>query len=395
MPSLPAGNRKISPSMLCPGKEECDLQCPEEGECLLSGAMQDPETGVRGLSFKRLRISAGLAARRPSSYELEETKRSEESEYYEKKQKLFKYARDKNLRDSKTATSNLRTLKNDFKSIPETRDKLFKDTDERGNTALHYAAKAGNLEICQLLYNEGQGADVNARGQYEMNPLQFAARYGDEKRPGDVWACMDWIINVYKASKKTSRDSVRSSRGRVLRTKKEKDTIQFDIHEKDKYDFTILHHAIQNTNWEENPIVVEKLLESREFKITEADKQGNTSLHLAAQFDKQEGHRILDIFLDNENIPEEDLKSCIKHKNLLGKTPLHVSCGVGNPESVVQLLTKGKELKIDVKEIINSSDNDGYHPLNLAIESGNLEMMNTLIEEGVPVTEDAINTAAR
>ena len=375
--------------MLWPG--EGDLQCPEEGEGLLSGAMEDPERGVRGLSLKALGISAAFATRKSSSFEMEEKKRSEESEY-EKKQKLFKYARDKN---SETAANHLENLKSDFDGMPsEVRDKLVKDTDERGNTALHYAAKAGNLEICQFLYNNGR-ADVNARGQYEMNPLQFAARYGDEKRPDNVWACMNWIIDIYNKNQTTNKNSVRNSGQRRLRTKKEKETIQFDIHEKDKYDFTILHHAIQNTNWEENPFVVEKLLESKEFKITEADKQGNTSLHLAAQFDKQEGHRILDIFLDNENIPEEDLKSCIKHNNLLGKTPLHVSCGVGNPDSVDQLLMKGKELEIDVKNIINSPDKDGYHPLNLAIESGNLRMMDTLIKEGVPVTEDAFNTAAR
>ena len=31
----------------------------------------------------------------------------------------------------------------------------------------------------------------------------------------------------------------------------------FDVREKDKYNFSLLHHAIQNTNWEENPVLVE------------------------------------------------------------------------------------------------------------------------------------------
>ena len=61
---------------------------------------------------------------------------------------------------------------------------MVKDTDDRGNTALLYAAKAGNIEICELLCGKGQGADANARGQYDTNPLQLAARYGNEKRPG-------------------------------------------------------------------------------------------------------------------------------------------------------------------------------------------------------------------
>merc|ERR1712210_231391 len=62
----------------------------------------------------------------------------------------------------------------------------------------------------------------------------------------------------------------------------------YDVCEKDKYDFTILHLAILNTNWVECPVVVKNLIKSKRFRITEKDKQGNTSLHLAAQFNKQQ-----------------------------------------------------------------------------------------------------------
>ena len=78
-----------------------------------------------------------------------------------------------------------------------------------------------------------------------------------------------------------------------------------------------------------------------------------------------------------------------------GSTPLHIACGVGNPESVKQLLEATKELGIKVPSIIDLPDNDGQHPLHLAIESGNLEMMKILMEEGVVVTREAINCAVR
>ena len=45
--------------------------------------------------------------------------------------------------------------------------------------------------------------------------------------------------------------------------------------------------------------------------------------------------------------------------------------------------------------IINSADNNGSVPLNLAVESNNLEMMEILIKEGARVSEDTIYAAAR
>ena len=286
---------------------------------------------------------------------------------HEKTQKLFKYAR---ARDKHEA------LKNEVLDIKckEQRRDLCRKEDERQNTALHYAAKAGNLDTCQFLVE--QGADIKALGQNKMTPLQFAARYGDEKKGEEVWMCMKWIME--EEDKKKSEGS----------SQKEKE-IFFDGRD----DFSILQHAIQNTNWEEDPVVVWELIKTRKFNISDPDKQGNTSLHLAAEFTKQE--RLLDVFLDDKNIPSRDLKECIQTRNMQGKTPLHIACRVGNPDSVMQLLEATKDLEIKVPSIIDSPDNDGQHPLHLAIESGNLEMMKILMEEGVAASKEAIKCAVR
>ena len=295
--------------------------------------------------------------------------------FLEKKQKLFKCARDKESKLLGQLKSLLAGLSIDEKK------KLCQSTDERGNTALHYAVKAGNLEVCEQLHKSG--ADINARGQNKMKPLQFAARYGDEGRAEEVWTCMQWIMEE-------GRISVKSSEPEEV----------FDVQETDKYDFTLLHHAIQNTNWEETPIVARKLLQSQKFKVTDVDRQGNTSLHLAAEFDKQENHTILDVFLEEDQnhrfkIDEKDLKACIETRNKQGKTPLHIACGVGNPDSVRQLLDVTKKLGIHVPSLIDSPDNDGQHPLHLAIESGNLDIMNILMNEGVIVSKEAVSCAVR
>ena len=104
---------------------------------------------------------------------------------HEKTQKLFKYARAKDKHEE---------LKKDLLNIAgkQQRRELCQKEDERHNTALHYAAKAGNLETCQFLVE--QGADIKALGQNKMSPLQFAARYGDEKEGKEVWKCIKWIM---------------------------------------------------------------------------------------------------------------------------------------------------------------------------------------------------------
>ena len=65
---------------------------------------------------------------------------------HEKTQKLFKYARAKDKHEE---------LKKDLLNITgKQRRELCQREDERHNTALHYAAKAGNLETCKFLKAE-------------------------------------------------------------------------------------------------------------------------------------------------------------------------------------------------------------------------------------------------
>ena len=99
------------------------------------------------------------------------------------------------------------------------KNRLFRETDERGNTALNYAAKAGNLALCKFLYNkenktetessfkiikqwksrfdkDSEGASLVAEGQNKMTPVQFAARYGDKGRGEQVWNSINWIFET-------------------------------------------------------------------------------------------------------------------------------------------------------------------------------------------------------
>ena len=314
----------------------------------------------------------------------------------EAKKRLFKIACN-NEKDQGNNVDDLEGLLKNFRS--EEKIKLCQAKNENDNTALHHAAKAGNVEICKMLMKDG--ADTNATGQNGMKVLPFTARYGDEKKVEEVWECMKLIAKESKKSPpahdiKRKKPSVRKSKLKMMgKTVDEETQSQFAAQERDKYNFNILHHAIQNTNWAKNTFVVEKLISTRSFPITETDNQGNTCLHLAAQFDKQRDDKVFDAFFTNESIPREDISTCIKRRNERGMTPVHIACAVGNLDSLESLLEVCQKNCLPVDKIINHMDKNGLLPLCYAITNKNLKMVEMLLEKGAHVVQGTMLTAAR
>ena len=84
----------------------------------------------------------------------------------EKKKKLSKIA----INDAQEEQNSLNELGEMLKGLrDEDIKKLCQEKDENENTVLHYAAKAGNLQICKLL--DSQGADLSATGQNGIKVL--------------------------------------------------------------------------------------------------------------------------------------------------------------------------------------------------------------------------------
>ena len=317
----------------------------------------------------------------------------------EKKNQLFKIARNTEL----DLQSSLNQLREELEGLrDEDLKTLMLTKDEKGNTALHCAAKAGNLKICQILVD--RGADLNATGENGMKILPFAARYGDEKRVEEVWKCMKWIVtetkklDLKKQRKSRRKKQPKSNEEEIemqVQNPETKGELFFDAKDKDKYNFNILHHAIQNTNWAKNPMVVQRLIETGKFPITDTDHQGNTCLHLAAQFDKQGDDKIFDAFFESEQRVDAEITKCIKKRNDRGMTPIHIACAVGNEETLRDLIKISKENSIDVKSIVNSHDKNGVYPICNAINTKNHEMVNMLLREGSNVVQDTMLRAAR
>ena len=135
----------------------------------------DPEMGTEG----RMEVEGAGTPQRTSLIQ-----GIPSDSFLEKQQRLFKSCPTKNkeFKSLDQVTSALMSFTEDDNR------KLLQERDDSGNTALHYAVQAGNLDVCKQLCK--CGADINARGQNKMTVLQFAARYGDGMSPEDVWQCM-------------------------------------------------------------------------------------------------------------------------------------------------------------------------------------------------------------
>ena len=230
---------------------------------------------------------------------------TEDERMLKEKADMFKYTRQK---DTEEAVKNLENLLLPMRK--EEKAELCKKRDNEGNTAFHIAAQAGNVEACKLL--QRNGAEMNSKNHNEMSPLQFAARYGDQSQQGQVWKCMEWIM---EENKKVEEN---------------------DWKEKDRSGFNLLHLAIQNMNGGGEVAVVEGLSRMGDFSVTDADEQRNNCLHLAAQLDEMNENKTLCMFLRMKDAP--DIKKCLEDKNSQGKTPLECACEAGNVDSVKQLL---------------------------------------------------------
>ena len=178
-------------SCICKSRQQLSLKSPLK---YLSAVLIRAQSAVPNISL------LGMADVKIELCEIPEPNRDRSSSttnqtvnLTEIKKELFKIARN-NEKDQGGNVSNLKDLVQNIK--PEEKKKLYQTKDENENTALHYAAKAGNEEICETLIQDG--ADPGAKGQGGMKVLPFAARYGDKEKAEEVWRCMVFIAKETK-----------------------------------------------------------------------------------------------------------------------------------------------------------------------------------------------------
>ncbi|XP_023331663.1 transient receptor potential cation channel subfamily A member 1 homolog isoform X2 [Eurytemora carolleeae] len=232
---------------------------------------------------------------------------------------------------------------------------LVNSKDDVGNTPLHYAARNSDFEMVKTLIS--LKSDPETTGQNKMTPAHFAARYGkidDEEETEDMSGV------VLRGQSKEMKENTWETIKFLLIHSKYRDV-------KDKYGFTILHHAVYRGNLH----LVKKLktlddLKVGNIKIDSKDEQKNTCLHLSAVH----GHdHILKFLLDNSKLN-------LKAFNREQMTALHFACK-GETQCVKVLLDHPS-----ATDVINFGDKAERTPLFLAVASGKLDIVKLLLDHG-------------
>ncbi|KAI5621888.1 transient receptor potential cation channel, subfamily N, member 1, partial [Silurus asotus] len=248
---------------------------------------------------------------------------------------------------------------------------------ENGETAMHVAARHGNLQVMKSLVEEG--ADLTWKSKAEETPLHVAVRHCHAHM-------VEAILNYLTTEK--SREEAEL----CVRQRNQKDEtplhlaaeIQRNIVHRDDEDVLIIRTLMEyNANatastkqTEETPIhycarvgnsaVLQEMLHnvpsnSLQSAINMLDKAGRSALLLAAE----QGHTtVVDLLLQNH--------ARVDVFNKEGKSALHLAAEQGHKDIADFLLSK--------KAVVNAKTKLGLTPLHLSAQTGSSPLVKLLTE---------------
>ncbi|KAF4517975.1 hypothetical protein B566_EDAN005342, partial [Ephemera danica] len=200
----------------------------------------------------------------------------------------------------------------------------LKHITDRGDTALHLAARRRDVDMARILIDYGTNVDVqNAEGQ---TALHIAAEGGD-----------DVLVKYFYG--------VRASASIV-----------------DNQDRTPMHLAAEKGHAQ----IIEILADKFKASIWERTKDGSTLMHIASL----NGHADCATMLFKKGV-------YLQMPNKSGARSIHTAARYGHVGIISTLLTKGE--KVDVRT------NDNYTPLHIAVESCKPSSVETLLGFGAEV----------
>lgn len=271
-------------------------------------------------------------------------------------------------------------------------------TNERGETALHVAAKMGDIEITTMLLNAG--ADVNATDNRGVTPLGHAERSSDTRM---IQTLMHWQSGLNTGAIKgepssqhfpaTKNDMERQpgvvNLAHPAAAAEKKDLLwsQDEIELKNDQGMTLLLQAALDGDLESVRILLEL------GANTEAtDRQEQTALHLAVTRGRTEVVKTL--LLSGAQIEAE---------TSTGRTALLLAAEIGL-EEIVNILLRGQGLIEEPGVVgttehrvpqsvqthganIHAKDHSHKTALNLAARSGHTGIVKLLLRDGAEVNE--------
>ncbi|XP_046691390.1 transient receptor potential cation channel, subfamily N, member 1 [Silurus meridionalis] len=297
---------------------------------------------------------------------------------------------------------------------------------ENGETAMHVAARHGNLQVMKSLVEEG--ADLTWKSKAEETPLHVAVRHCHAHM---VEAILNFLTT--EKSREEAELCVRQRNQKDETTLHLAAEIQRDIVHRDDEDVLIIRTLIEYNadvtaaikQTEETPIhycarvgntavlqemlhnvpshclhsainmldktgksalllaaeqghtTVVKLLLDNHARVDVFNKEGKSPLHLAAE----QGHKdTADILLSN--------KAFVNAKTKLGLTPLHLSAQTGSSPLDKLLTESNTDQAHHLIHALTLVDCRGSGPLHLAAAGGHTEVVKLLLDAGASATEE-------
>jgi len=198
--------------------------------------------------------------------------------------------------------------------------------DRIGSTALHYAAKKGNVEAVRILVEKG--ADCNAPDRKGITPFQWAAWGGSM---GEAFYQKDRKVMVEFLLSKGASVNSRDSEGRTPLSKAFYSSVAkllidsgAEVNSRDNEGCTPLHHIAEDGTHAETALLL--IVNGAEVNL--GDRMGWTPLHWACRSQKAE---MVEILLAHG--------ADVKARDAKGRTPLAIAMQDGG-EAVVRLLQK-------------------------------------------------------
>ncbi|KAF2893160.1 hypothetical protein ILUMI_13011 [Ignelater luminosus] len=227
---------------------------------------------------------------------------------------------------------------------------LLNDTNDGGNTPLHYAILKGKLQIIDLLLSKG--ASVNTRNYKSETSLHYGAKYGNLEIVDKLIYYKADINAINKKGNTPLHIAILKQKFDIVYSLLSKGA---DANLKNLNNSTPLHCC---ANKGDNKLL--STLMSLKVDINAQNIKGDTPLHIAILKGRSELIFLLLVRGANANI-----------KNLCGNTPLHLSVQNDDVDSIIKLISYNA--KVDIQ---NTS---GYTPLDLAASNNRSDIIDLLL----------------
>lgn len=241
-----------------------------------------------------------------------------------------------------------------------------KNNDEK--TPLHLAAEKGSPKSVMLLLTLPT-IDVNAKDIFQQTPLHLAAKKCSYNHMKELLSCPDIKVNS-KDSNGSTPLYVSMSNSTIKGLTLLLSHPDIDINSKNKDNETPLHMAAKSFH----PEKISPLLNNPNVDFSIVDKNGQTCFHKAARNPKPLSMRsFLDALLKrSQNDKSINAIELINLPDNNGATALHIATSSKTDSSVQSLLSfEGIN--------VNAIDKNGQSPLHYAMKNGNIDIIKALL----------------